>query len=174
MLNLDLTNHIMMNTTIQDLFYHLQNILKVMKIKIPITALILFVFSFVFSADSIPNFKLKNLDGNRINMHSFLNEDKIILYFWSIESEKSKEQLTFLNEMHKKYFSEGIKVVAINIDDKKSTADVKLYLKSYKFIFEVLFDNKSNLLKKLGGQTIPYLCFVNEDGIVINKYEVHV
>ena len=171
MLNLDLINHIMMITTIQDLFYHSQNILKVMKIKKPIIAIVLFVFSFVFSAGSIPNFKLKNLDGNRINMHSFLNEDKIILYFWSIELEQCKEQLTFLNEIQKKYLTKGIKVIAINIDDKKFKTDVKLYVKSNKFIFEVLFDNKSSLLKKLDGQTIPYLCFANEEGIVINKYD---
>tara|TARA_B100001123_G_C14985135_1_gene897258 strand:- start:9 stop:539 length:531 start_codon:yes stop_codon:yes gene_type:complete len=133
-------------------------------------------FNFLLSGDvvesneKIPNVKLKSLDNKKFELLEVCKDSYVLFNFWNMSCEPCKKEMKFLNEFHEQYSDFGFKVVSINIDQPRSMAKVKKYVKSSKYSFEVFQDPSQQVFKKMGGSIMPFVVIADNKNVIINKH----
>ena len=134
------------------------------------------LLSFLLSADVskseefIPDVNLKDIHKKKIKLIDICKDSYVLFNFWNMACEPCKKEMKFLNEFHQKYNEFGFKVVSINMDSPRSMSKVKKYVKSSKYVFEVLQDPRMNLFKKMGGSIMPFVVIADNQGKIVNKH----
>lgn len=89
----------------------------------------------------------------------------IYLDFWASWCGPCRQSFPWMNAMHAKYAARGLKVVAINVDAKRSDADQ--FLAHTPAQFAVSFDAQGESAKRLAIQAMPTSVLVNPEGRVM-------
>lgn len=112
----------------------------------------------------IPNFKLKNLAGKEVRLDALRAQGPVLIDFWATWCKPCLRELAHLDKLRAKYEKQGLVVVAVSIDQTRSQAKVKAYIKTHKYGFQVLLDSNQRVLRLLQGVTVPYLLLVSPAG----------
>jgi thiol-disulfide isomerase/thioredoxin len=72
--------------------------------------------------------------------------------------------MVYLDQFEKKYKDKGLSILAVSIDSQKSLSQVRSYIRSKKYTFEVFQDPNSQTFKKLNGNLMPTNILINKDG----------
>ena len=110
-----------------------------------------------------PDFTLKNMKGETVNLYEVLKEGPVLIDFWALWCKPCLHALPGTDEISKKYAPKGVTVLTVNTDSPRSTAKVRSYVKSKKFSFEVLLDPNSDMMRLYRFRSIPQLFLVNTD-----------
>ena len=113
---------------------------------------------------NVPNFVLEDLDGKKVSLADLRADGPVVIDFWATWCKPCIRELPHLDELRKKYAKDGLKVVAISIDDTRSVAKVKSYVQTHDYGFQVLLDSNQRVLRQLQGTGVPYLVVVSADG----------
>jgi len=116
------------------------------------------------------NFILENLEGDFIELDQELGEGPVILSFWATWCKPCKEELKEYNKIYNKYVDAGLKLYAISIDNEKSVAKVKPYIKTNGFNFQVLFDSNSEIARLYYAQMVPYSLILDKKGNIVYSH----
>lgn len=82
------------------------------------------------------------------------NSGKVVLLdFWASWCGPCKKSFPWMNEMHKKYSSKGLKIIAVNLDQERPLADK--FLKESPAKFEVIYDPSGASAEKHNVQAMP-------------------
>ena len=127
--------------------------------------------SFLWGQGTIPNVRLKMLDGNYAKLYDFLKDGPMIIDFWATWCEPCKKQMNYLNNFHNHFSESGFKVLAINTDTPKSMSQVKSFDKSKKFAFMVAVDPNSQVMKKMGVKLMPTTILLDKNGSIIYRHQ---
>lgn len=131
---------------------------------------LLMPFCLMIAQDNkIPDVKLKDLNNKPASLEQFYSEGPILVNFWGLSCEPCKKEMKHLDVLNKKFADQGFQIVSINIDNTKSMAKVKSYVKSKKFSFTVLSDPKSALFRKSGGKVMPFTVLIDSDGNIVKR-----
>jgi len=79
-----------------------------------------------------PAFTATLLDGKTIDNNS-LKGQVVILHFWATWCEACRKEMPALDTYYRQHQSEGLRVIAISMDDKKQDAAVQQVMQSYRF-----------------------------------------
>src|SRR3954470_15030733 len=134
-----------------------------------IAALLLFAsFSFTLSGDGdkIPSATVKKLDGSKINSNTFSNNGKpIIISFWATWCKPCKKELDAIQENYADWTKEtGVKLIAISIDDARSSGKVVTDVKSKGWDFEVYIDENQDFKRAMNVNNVPHTFLVDGNG----------
>jgi thiol-disulfide isomerase/thioredoxin len=89
----------------------------------------------------------------------------VLVDFWASWCAPCKESFPAMKELHEKYSTQGLVVVAVSIDDDK--ADMEAFLKKNPMPFTLVRDPKSTLFDtKLGLTGVPVSCVLDKQGKV--------
>ncbi len=110
---------------------------------------------------TVPDFKAKNLAGKNVELSKLLERGPVLLDFWATWCKPCLRELPYIEELHQKYAAQGLTVLTVSVDQTRSLAKVKSYIKTHKYEFEVLIDPNQRLLKKMKGSTVPYLLIIS-------------
>tara|TARA_Y100001970_G_C14196625_1_gene838497 strand:- start:1180 stop:1746 length:567 start_codon:yes stop_codon:yes gene_type:complete len=143
--------------------------------------MILLFTGFVFSSDEVasakvekaeilPGVTLKDLSNKKVDIYSFLDSGPMLINFWFLACEPCKKEMKFLDEFDQKYEKYGFNVVSINTDNSRAFSQVKPFVKSKKYSFDVLSDSRSKYFRKLGGTVCPFTVIVDTSGAIISKH----
>lgn len=124
----------------------------------------------VISDESIPDVRLKDINKKKVQLRDISNGNYVLFNFWNMACEPCKKEMKFLNEFHKKYSNYNFKVISINMDSPRSMSKVKKYVKSSKYVFDVLQDPRMDLFKKMGGSIMPFVVIADNEGRIVNKH----
>ena len=124
----------------------------------------------VSSDESIPNIRLKDINKKKVQLRDISNGNYVLFNFWNMACEPCKKEMKFLNEFHKKYSDYNFKVISVNMDSPRSMSKVKKYVKSSKYVFDVLQDPRMDLFKKMGGSIMPFVVIADNEGRIVNKH----
>jgi thiol-disulfide isomerase/thioredoxin len=89
----------------------------------------------------------------------------IYIDFWASWCGPCRQSFPWMNALHAKYASRGLKVVAINVDAKRTDADQ--FLAHTPAQFAVAFDAPGESAKRLAVKTMPTSVLVNPEGRVV-------
>ncbi len=118
--------------------------------------------------DGFPNLANERLEGTVPAL-----KDKVVLVdFWASWCGPCKASFPALKEIHEKFSSQGLVIVAVSIDESKS--DMQGFLKKNGVPFATVRDAKGSLAEKLDIQTIPTSFLIDRTGkirLVHNGYD---
>ncbi len=143
-------------------------------------ALILFIVGFTSHSQDLTsiNFILKDLNGDEKAFQDILksfrdadNNDKgiTIISFWAMWCEPCKQELKAMVPVYEKLAPKHLRYLAINLDNPRSLAKVKSYVKAQKFPYLMLCDPNSEVFNKLNGNSMPYSLIIRNSGSLIEK-----
>ncbi|MGV2386805.1 MAG UNVERIFIED_CONTAM: TlpA family protein disulfide reductase, partial [Thermobifida fusca] len=111
-----------------------------------------------------PDFSLRTLDGKRVKLSDY--EGKVVLLsFWATWCAPCKQELPILQRLLDKYEKEGLAVLAVNIDDPKTVAEVRRFVADRKLRMPVLLDGDSKVLGRFNPRhSLPFLQAIDREG----------
>ena len=119
--------------------------------------------------DTVTDFKLKNVDGKMIGMADFPGAKGFIVIFDCNTCPYSKAYNTRIQELDKKFASQGFPVIAINPNDPNvskgdSFAEMVRIAKAKGYNFPYLIDESQEVAKAFGATNTPHVFVVNKKG----------
>src|ERR1700761_3579823 len=126
-------------------------------------------FSFVGDGDKIPSVTLKKLDGSKIDSNTFANNGKpIIISFWATWCKPCKKELDAIAEEYSDWVKEtGVKLIAISIDDVRSSSKVVTDVKMKGWPYEVYLDENSDFKRAMNVNNVPHTFLVDGNGKIV-------
>ena len=123
------------------------------------------------STSTIPSTDLKTLDGTIVNSRDILQDSvPIILSFWATWCKPCIKELTAINDEMEEWQEEAkFRVVAVSIDDARTTHMVKNLVNARGWTFEVFLDANSEF-KKLMNVAQPPHTFIVFQGKVVYQH----
>ena len=129
------------------------------------------VYSFPFqdNARKIPSVDLKTLEGKTVNSSKFSNDGKpMIISFWATWCSPCKKELNAVAEVYSDWQKEtGVKLIAISLDDSKSSNKVAPYVNEKGWEYEEYLDLNSDFKRAMGVNNPPQTFIVDGKGNIV-------
>ena len=143
-----------------------------------ITLLIL-INGMIFATDNtigstIPDLRLKLLNGQKITIHELLKDGPLMIDFWATWCKPCKKVMKYLDQYHQDYADQGFKVLMINQDTPRSLGKVKSYIRSQNHQFFIGLDPNKKIAKKLNGEVMPTMILVDKDGFIKWRHQGYI
>ncbi|HXB41453.1 MAG TPA: TlpA disulfide reductase family protein [Bacteroidia bacterium] len=139
------------------------------KITLAVLTLAVFSLAFKFDGQKIPSSILKKLDGTKINSSAFSNNGKpMIIDFWATWCKPCKKELDAIAETYEDWQKEtGVKLIAISIDDARSSSKVVTDVKAKGWTYEVYIDENQDFKRAMNVNNVPHTFLVNGNGEIV-------
>ncbi|MFN8298425.1 MAG: TlpA disulfide reductase family protein [Chitinophagales bacterium] len=123
----------------------------------------------VLGEKTLPSITLSDMNGKKVNVADYGKSGKItIISFWATWCVPCKKELTNLADLYdewkKKY---NVQVVAVSIDDSRSTSKVKPVVDGQRWEYEVLLDVNQDLKRQLNVPSVPFTLLVDANGKIV-------
>lgn len=118
-----------------------------------------------------PNFTLKDINGQNLNLNSYKNKNYILLDFWASWCVPCRADFPFLKEVYDRYHSKGLEIINISRDDDINAwrqAISKDGISSWRHISTKLNDSK--ILSDYFVSAIPVKVLIDKDGRIIGRW----
>jgi len=130
------------------------------------------LFSFITvngDGDKIPAATVKKLDGSKVNSANFSNNGKpIIISFWATWCKPCKKELDAIAENYPEWVKEtGVKLIAISIDDARSSGKVVTDVKTKGWEYEIYIDENQDFKRAMNVNNVPHTFLVNGEGKIV-------
>ena len=116
-------------------------------------------------AETMPAFKLQDMNNKEVTLASLLAKGPVIIDFWASWCSPCKTSMPYLNALDEKY--DSLTVVMVSIDAAKDVSKAKSYFKSKQFSMVGLFDSDKALAKKLNVNNVPHTFIVDQSGNIV-------
>jgi cytochrome c biogenesis protein CcmG, thiol:disulfide interchange protein DsbE len=123
----------------------------------------------VFSQTAIPNARVQELNGKWIQSGSLLVEGKpTIVSFWATWCKPCIKELTAIYEQLPDWQEEtGVQLVAVSIDDSRSSSKVAPFISGRGWDFKVVLDVNGDMKRALNVINVPHTFLYNSDGKLV-------
>jgi len=117
----------------------------------------------------LPSIDVKNADGQTINTADLSNDGKpMIISFWALWCKPCIKELTTIADVYDEWQEEtGVKIIAVSIDDARSSSKVKPTADGKGWTYELLLDQNSDFKRAMNVNLIPHTFLVNGKGEIV-------
>ena len=134
------------------------------------------LFNFVIYSQ-LPNINLKDVNGNNKNLSKLSNNgNPIIISFWATWCKPCKAELNTIAEKYDDWVDEtGVKLIAISIDDARSSSRVEPYINVQGWDYMVLLDPNGDCKRAMNVNNVPHTFLINGSGKIVwdhNNYSI--
>ena len=134
------------------------------------------LFNFVIYSQ-LPNINLKDVNGNNKNLSKLSNNgNPIIISFWATWCKPCKAELNTIAEEYDDWVDEtGVKLIAISIDDARSSSRVEPYINVQGWDYMVLLDPNGDCKRAMNVNNVPHTFLINGSGKIVwdhNNYSI--
>jgi len=146
-----------------------------MKKNLILPAILVFAVTLGFSQgksekhSKLPSIEVKTLEGETFNTADISNDGKpIILSFWALWCKPCIKELTTIAEVYDEWVEDtGVKLIAVSIDDARSTAKVGPLVNGNDWDYEVLLDQNSDFKRAMNVNMIPHTFLIDGNGEIV-------
>lgn len=137
---------------------------------------LLFMATFLYAQEQapkagkkIPSVNLKNIEGHPFNTSSISNNGKpIIISFWATWCKPCIKELTAIADVYDEWIEEtGVKLIAVSVDDSRSTNQVRPLVNGKGWEYEVLLDANGDFKRAMNVGPIPHTFLLNGNGEIV-------
>jgi peroxiredoxin len=138
-----------------------------------LTALI-FIFLTAFLATGYAaekkarDFKLCDLDNNRVSLESLLGKGPVYIALWATWCKPCIKELEIVSRMYEEYKDRGFLLVGINEDSGRSYSKVKSFVKAKGWTFPILLDSDEKVKRDYRAFGLPYSVILDPEGNIIH------
>jgi thiol-disulfide isomerase/thioredoxin len=117
----------------------------------------------------MPSVNVVDMNGKKINTADLGNNGKpYISSFWATWCKPCVKELTTISEVYEEWQEEtGVKLIAVSIDDSRSSAQVKTLVNGKNWEYEVLLDANSDFKRAMNVNAVPHTFIVNGKGEIV-------
>ena len=123
-----------------------------------------------------PDFTLKALSGQKINLTEYRGDQPVILFFWATWCPHCRVQLKDMTKMKPRLDEQKIKLLLVDLEEQAS--HVKKYMDKLKSPYDVLLDENAEVAEQYRIVGVPSFFFIDKKGqikavehILPKKYE---
>ena len=120
----------------------------------------------LFSQKIQSSFKFNRIDGRKISLDKYLSQGPVLINFWATWCGPCKKEMIHLDRLSKKYKNNGLNILSISIDTQRSLSEVKRYVRSNRYNFDVFIDPNQQIFKKLNGNIMPTNILIDRNGVI--------
>ncbi|HWB62858.1 MAG TPA: TlpA disulfide reductase family protein [Chitinophagales bacterium] len=130
----------------------------------------------ILGEKSLPDVSLLDVNGKKINVADYGKSGKItILSFWATWCIPCKKELTNMSDLYEEWQKKyNVQIVAVSIDDSRSSPKVKPYVDGQRWQYDVLLDVNQDLKRALNIQSVPFTVIVDSKGKIVNTHSGYV
>jgi peroxiredoxin len=126
-------------------------------------------------AQGLPHAQIQTLEYKTIDAASVTNDGKpMVVSFWATWCKPCISELNALSDYYEDLQkTTGVKVVAVSIDDARTSAKVGPFVAGQEWEYTVLLDPNSVLRRAMGVNNVPHTFLLNGKGEIVyqaNKY----
>ncbi|MBK7215074.1 MAG: TlpA family protein disulfide reductase [Bacteroidales bacterium] len=117
----------------------------------------------------LPSVNVVDMNGKKINTSQLTNNGKpFIISFWATWCKPCVKELTTISEVYQDWQEEtGVKLIAVSIDDSRSSAQVKTLVNGKNWEYEVLLDANADFKRAMNVNAVPHTFIVNGKGEIV-------
>lgn len=151
---------------------YLTKILKMKLLRPLLFATLVIVASSFIVEKSFPQVELKDLKGNKVKTESFITNKKItVVSFFATWCKPCQLEMDNISEIYEDWVADyDVEMIAISVDNARSTAKLNALVKSKDWPFEILVDDRQQIQNILGFQTIPQTFLLDENGNIVYEH----
>lgn len=138
--------------------------------KILILTLFLFIsMPFWSQSKKLPDVKLTSMLGDAVNVSTLSNDGKpMIISFWATWCKPCKEELNTIAEEYEDWVEEtGVKLIAVSIDDSRSSGRVEPMVNQFGWEYDILLDPNGDLKRAMNVNNVPHTFLVDGEGNIV-------
>ncbi len=120
----------------------------------------------------LPSVNLKTLEGQTFNTQDITNNGKpIIISFWALWCTQCKKELNAYNDTYEEWKEEtGVKIIAVSIDDARSTSKVLPFVSGKGWEFDVLLDPNGDFKRAMSVNMVPHTFILDGEGNIVYQH----
>ncbi len=117
----------------------------------------------------LPSVNVTDMNGKKINTSQLSNNGKpMIISFWATWCKPCVKELTAISEVYQDWQQEtGVKLIAVSIDDSRTSPEVKTLVSGKNWEYQVLLDQNSDFKRAMNVNAVPHTFIVNGKGEVV-------
>lgn len=148
------------------------------KIFFILTAVIIVFVQYVTAQEAtsktagIPTVNIKALDGSVFSTDKIMNDGKpIILSFWATWCKPCVVELNTIAEVYGEWMAAtGVKLVAVSIDDTRSSTSVAPFVNGKGWDYEVYLDPNGDFKRAMNVNMVPHTFLLDKNRDVVNQH----
>lgn len=122
----------------------------------------------VYASDQLPDLEgVEFASSRKIDLTTFRGE-VVYLDFWAAWCPPCRQSLPFMEELHQQYGRHGLKIVAVNIDERKR--DAWEFLKAHPISYTNLYDPGGKIGKRLKVTAMPTAFLIDRGGRIVSRH----
>ncbi|MBP8992560.1 MAG: TlpA family protein disulfide reductase [Bacteroidales bacterium] len=145
-----------------------------MKRFILIISLSLFISSLF--AQGVPSVMIKDIKGKAVNTKAITQNDgkPVLVCFWATWCKPCIKEFNAINEEYDDWVEEtGVKVIAISIDDARSSNSVAPFVNARGWEFPVYLDPNGDFKRAMNVGDIPHTFLLDKNGKVVWQHTTY-
>ena len=117
----------------------------------------------------LPSIDLRTAEGEPFNTSNIENDGKpIILSFWALWCKPCVKELNTISDEYIDWQEEtGVKLIAVSIDDARSSSKVKPFSDGNDWDYEILLDENGDFKRAMNVNMIPHTFILDGNGNVV-------